>query len=77
MFEEPRVFAREQRIDEKWRNFVERNLQPIRAREPAVNLAVDIEDSVALRHLADLFHVEGLRPRAEEEQNAESEPRAE
>src|SRR5712692_9368878 len=58
------VFARQQSIDEKRRNFVERNAQPVRASETAVNFSVEIEDGVALRHGPDFFHVEARSPRA-------------
>ena len=56
------VFAREQRLDKKWRNLFERNLQPIRTRQSAVDFAVDVENRVAFRHRAEAFQIEGLRP---------------
>jgi hypothetical protein len=62
MIEEACVFPCHQRIDEKRRDFVERNDHPIGARETAVDFAVDVEDGVALRHRADAFQVERLRP---------------
>ena len=68
------VFARQHRIDEKRRDFVKRNLQPIRAGQAAVNFSVDVEDGVALRHFADLLHVEGLRPRPVKKKNAKPAP---
>src|SRR5207244_8252377 len=43
MLIEAGVFAREECINEQWRNFVEGNAQAIRAREPAINFSVDIE----------------------------------
>ena len=56
------VFAREQRLNEERRNFLERNFQPIGAGQTAVDFAVDVENGVALRHGADPFQVEGLGP---------------
>ena len=71
MLEKARVLARDHRIDEKRRDFVQRHLEPIRTREPAVNFSIDIEDRVALRHVSYLLHVEGLRPDGVERQDGE------
>src|SRR5439155_21425781 len=67
------VFPREERLEEKGGNLLERNLQPVRARETAVDFAVDIEDSIALRHCADTFQVEGLRPDGEKRKDGDRE----
>ena len=71
MLEKARVLACDHRVDKKRRDFVQRHLQPIRTREPAVNFSIDVEDRVALRHVAHLLHVEGLRPDGVERQDGE------
>ena len=58
----------------EWRDFVERNDHSVGAREAAVHLAVDVEDGVPLRHLADLFQVERLRPNSVETNESEAKP---
>ena len=62
MLVEARVFAREQGVDKKRRNFIERHAQPVRAGEPTVYFSVDIEHCVAFRHRAHFFHVEARGP---------------
>src|SRR5260370_32997638 len=69
------VFAREQRVDEKRRDFIERNAQTIRARETAVDFSIDIEDGVALWHRADFFHVEARSPRPVKKKQGQTNPR--
>ena len=73
MLEEPRVFPGQDRVNEIRRDFVERDLHPIRAGESAVDFAVDVEYGVALRHVADLFQVIGLRPDRVEKEDGENE----
>ena len=73
MLVEARVFACEQRLDKERRNFFERNLQPVRAGKTAVDLAVDVEDGIALRHRADALQVEGLCPDGVEGENRDDE----
>ena len=51
---------------------IERNLQTVRASETTVDLPIDIENGISLRHFVDLFHVEGLRPRSVEQENSET-----
>ena len=62
MLVEACVFAYEQRLDKERRNFFERDLQPVGAGKAAVDLAVDVEDGIALRHRAETLQVEGLCP---------------
>ena len=71
MLEETRVFPHQQGVDESRRNFVQRNDQPIRSCQSAINFPINIENSIALRHFADLFHVEGVRPGGVKDQNAQ------
>src|SRR5204862_2625533 len=73
MLEEPRVFPREQCVNEIGRDLIERHFHPIRAGKPAVDLAVDIEHRVSLWHGANLFQVDSLRPDRVEKEDAENE----
>ena len=70
------VFAREQRIDKKRRDFIQRHFQPVRAGQPAVDFAIDVENRVALRHRADAFQVERLRPDGVEREHGRERRRA-
>ena len=70
MLKKAGVFSRQQRINESGRDFIQRNNEPVRSRQPAINLSVNIENSIAFRHFADLLHVEGVRPGRVEDQNA-------
>ena len=72
MIEEPGVFAGEQGVDEKRRDLVQRHHHPIRAREPAVDFAVDVENRIPLRHFADVFQIERLRPGRVEQEDAKN-----
>ena len=58
MLIEPRVFARQQRIDEQRRHFIKRYSKPIRSGQAAVDFPVEVENGVPFRHLPHLFHVE-------------------
>ena len=71
MLEKPGIFPDEERVDKEGRDFVQRDLDPVRAGETAVDFAVHVEDGVAFRHVADLFQVERLRPERVEKQDAE------
>jgi len=71
MLKKTRVLPHQQRIDECRRNFIQRNDQPVRSRQPAINFPINVEDSIALGHFADLFHVEGLRPGGIKDQHAQ------
>ena len=70
----PGVLARQERIDEKRRDFIERDPQPVCAGKSAVNFSIDIEDGVALRHGPDFFHVETGRPRAVKKEQRQTDP---
>src|ERR1700736_3542679 len=67
-----RVFACQQRCGKKRRDLIERHAQAIRAGKTAVNLSIDIENGVALRHGAHLFHVETGGPRAVENEKGQT-----
>jgi hypothetical protein len=71
MFKEARIFTREQRIDKKRRDFIQRHLEPVRAGQPAVDFPIHVENRVPFRHLIDVFQVERLRPRGVKHQHAE------
>src|ERR1700682_5093448 len=62
MLEKSRVLARQERIDKKRRDLIQRHLQPVRAGEPAVDFPIHVEDRVALRHITDGFQAERLPP---------------
>jgi hypothetical protein len=51
---------------------IQRNLQPVRARETTVNFSIDIKDRVALGHFADLLHIEGSGPGSVEKENSQT-----
>src|SRR6476661_3693419 len=72
MLIEPSVLAHQHRIDEKRRDFAQGNLETIRASQTAVNFSIDIINGVSLWHFADIFHVEGLRPRPVKEEDREA-----
>ena len=67
-----RVLARQHRTDEERRDLAQGNLQTVRAGQAAVNFSIDIINRVSLRHFADIFHVEGLRPRPVKEKDGEA-----
>src|SRR6266446_1568800 len=67
-----RVLPGQHGIGEKGRDLIERNFQPVRAGETAVNFPVDIEDGVALGHFADLLHIEGSGPGSVEKENSQT-----
>ena len=67
-----RVLARQHRGDEKRRDFAQGNLEPVRASQAAVNFSIDIVNSAALRHFADVLHIERLRPRPVKQENGEA-----
>jgi hypothetical protein len=70
MLKKARIFARQQRLNECGRDFIQRNNEPVRSRQPAINLSVNVKNGITLRHFPDLFHVEGVRPNRVEDQNA-------
>ena len=65
----PHIFTSQHRLNEKRRNFAERDFQTVRTRETTIDFSIDIIDGVAFRHLADFFHVERLRPCPVKEKN--------
>ena len=46
--------------------------ETVRAGQAAVNFSIDIINGVSLRHLADVLHVERLRPRPIKEEDREA-----
>src|SRR5204862_3063884 len=70
MLKKTSVFSRQQRINECWRHFIQRNDEPVRSGQSAINFSVNIENGIAFRHFPDLLHVEGLCPGRVEDQNA-------
>ena len=62
MVVETRVLAREQRIHEVVRDFVEGNDHPVLAGEPAVEFSILVVNSRTLRHVANRLQIEGQRP---------------
>src|SRR6266446_1284056 len=67
-----RILPGQHGIDKKGRDLIERNLQPVRAGETAINFSIDIEDGVALGHFAHLLHIKGSGPGSEEKENAQT-----
>ena len=70
MLKKTSIFTRQQRINECWRHFIQRNDEPVRSGQSAINFSVNIENGIAFRHFPDLLHVEGLCPGRVEDQNA-------
>ena len=62
MLKKARIFPDQERIDKKRRDLVEVDLDPVRAGETAVNFAVDVEDGIALRHVAAVLGVKPTGP---------------
>src|SRR5207253_5191066 len=67
-----RVLAGKQGIDKKRRNLIERNFQPVRSGEAAVNFSVDIKNRIAFRHLADFLRVECRGPAGVKKKHSET-----
>jgi len=67
-----RILPGQHGIDKKGRDLIERNLQPVRAGETAVDFSIDIEDGIALGHFADLLHIEGSGPGSVEKENSQT-----
>ena len=73
MVVEARILAREQRIHEVIRNFVEGNDHAVLAGETAVEFSILVIDGRTLRHVADRPQIEGERPRVEKERDDDPE----
>ena len=70
---ETRVLAREQRIHEVVRDFVEWNDHAVLAGETAVEFSILIVNGRTLRHVANRLQIEGQRPRIEKESDDDPE----
>ena len=70
MLKKPGVFSRQQSIDECRRHFIQRNDEPVRSSQSAINFSVNIENGIPFRHFPDLLHFKGLCPGRVEDQNA-------